>query len=45
MLFIKRTLCVDIFYDILCAQTSALNQYVFYLEQIGDDAQLVDLYM
>lgn len=43
ILFLKRTLIQDIFFEALVNNQTAYNQYVFYLRQINDQKQLYDL--
>jgi hypothetical protein len=43
ILFLKRTLLTDIFYEILTSNQTALSQYSFYLKQVGDEKELSSL--
>ena len=43
VLFIKRTLTSENFYDIILTNQIALNHYSFYLEQMNDLNQIFEL--
>ena len=44
VLFIKRTLNPELFYNIIISSQIALNQYAFYLEQLNDTKELALLH-